>query len=91
MLEQVVQNGNLPLNDSDNDNDQGGVWLNGLVSRKINDNDNGIIIKGDNNINNNNNNSISSFEPTEGYEDRIKALIEQNIDEIDNDNNSIIK
>ena len=65
MLEQVAKNGDIPI-----DNSEGGIWLNGLKSRQIVDT---------NDINNDSNNNIPSFEPIEGYEERIKALIDNDI------------
>ena len=68
MLEQVAKNGDILV-----DNPEGGIWLNGLKSRQIIDT---------NDVNINNNDNTPSFEPIEGYEERIKALIENDINQV---------
>jgi len=76
MLEQVAKSGEIPTGDNG-----GGIWLNGLKSRQVIDN---------NDIKAVDNNSIPSFEPIEGYEERIKALIEKDIDQIDKDQEALV-
>ena len=74
MLEQVAKTGEIP-----NVDNSGGIWLNGLKSRQVIDN-NDISID----IN------TPSLEPIEGYEERIKALIEKDIDQIDKDQQALV-
>jgi hypothetical protein len=79
MLEQVAKTGEIP-----NVDNGGGIWLNGLKSRQVIDNnDISIDINADNN-------NTPSFEPIEGYEERIKVLIEKDIDQIDKDQQALI-
>lgn len=74
MLEEVAKSGEIPLDNAES----GGIWINGLKSRQIIDsNDINIDVDIDNNK--------PLFEPVEGYEERIKALIEKNIDQVDNE------
>ena len=80
MLEQVAKTGEIPNADSG-----GGIWLNGLKSRQvISTNDISVDTKATDN------NSNPSFEPIEGYEERIKALIEKDIDQIDKDQQALV-